>query len=147
MQTIVENTSKKEQQLALKTIKTLSSNRKSKQKTVKFRLDGSDELITIPIKAFKMLQTVLENMAEGNSITLIPSHSELSTQQAAKMLNVSRPHVVKLLEEGQIPFTKAGTHRRINLKDLIEYEKELVKRRKKNLKKLSKQAQSLNLGY
>jgi len=66
-----------------------------------------------------LLFEILDNMAMGKSITLIPSEAEVSTQQAADMLNVSRPHLVKLLEKGEIPFKKVGSHRRIQLKDLI----------------------------
>ncbi|WP_211228191.1 excisionase family DNA-binding protein [Aequorivita capsosiphonis] len=60
-------------------------------------------------------------MAEGKTISIVPSNSEVSTQQAADMLNVSRPHLVKLLEAQKIPFKKVGSHRRILLNDIIEY--------------------------
>jgi len=86
-------------------------------------------------------------MADEKSNTLIPSDAELTTQQAADILNVSRPHIVKLLEEGEIPFKKAGAHRRIELKALVAYDKKLKKTRDKKLAFLAKQAQDLNLGY
>ena len=86
-------------------------------------------------------------MAEGKSMKLIPSDADISTQQAADMLNVSRPHVVKLLETGVMPFKKVGSHRRIELKDLIQYEKMLQDSKEKNMSFLAKQAQELNLGY
>jgi len=86
-------------------------------------------------------------MAEGKSNTLISSDAVLSTQQAADFLNVSRPHLVKLLEEGQIPFEKAGTHRRIELNNLVIYKKKMKATREENLDFLAKQAQDLNLGY
>lgn len=86
-------------------------------------------------------------MAEGKSLTLIPSDAELSTQQAADLLNVSRPHLVKLLEAGQIPFKKVGAHRRIELKDVLAYEEQQRAPRKDQLDFLSQQAQELNLGY
>ena len=94
-----------------------------------------------------MLFDILSNMAEGKSVTLIPSDSEVSTQQAADMLNVSRPHIIKLLEDGAIPFKKVGSHRRIQLKDLMKYEKSLKANREKQLEILAKQAQLNNLGY
>ncbi len=90
---------------------------------------------------------ILGNMAEGKSSTLIPSDAVLSTQQAADFLNVSRPHLVKLLEEGQIPFEKAGTHRSIELNNLVAYKKNLKTNRNEKLEFLTKQAQNLNLGY
>jgi excisionase family DNA binding protein len=86
-------------------------------------------------------------MAEGKSITLIPSDAEVSTQQAADILNVSRPHLVKLLEDGKIAFTKVGTHRRIEIQNLMDYQKNLKKNRRKHLGFLAEQAQELNLGY
>jgi len=94
-----------------------------------------------------LLFEILKNMAEGKSLTLIPSDSVVSTQQAADMLNISRPHLVKLLEEGQIPFKKVGSHRRIELKDVVAHEEKQKKNRKDQLDFLSRQAQELNLGY
>ena len=86
-------------------------------------------------------------MAEGKSVFLIPSDSEVSTQQAADMLNVSRPHIVKLLEKGEISFRKVGSHRRTLLEDLMKYDAALKNQRSKSLEILAKQAQDLNLGY
>lgn len=86
-------------------------------------------------------------MADGKSITLVPSGTEVTTQQAADMLNVSRPHVVKLLGEGKIPFKKIGAHRRIMLDDVIAYDNQQKASRKQQLDFLSKQAQELNMGY
>lgn len=86
-------------------------------------------------------------MAEGKSISLVPSDSEVTTQQAADMLNVSRPHIVKLLEDGIIPHKKVGSHRRILLEDLIEYDRKLKEQRDASLKNLAEQAQDLRLGY
>jgi excisionase family DNA binding protein len=73
--------------------------------------------------------------------------TKISTQQAADLLNVSRPHVVSLLNKGEIPFTKAGTHRRMLLNDIIAYDKKLQKSRNSKLNFLAKQAQELNMGY
>lgn len=86
-------------------------------------------------------------MSEGKSITIVPTDSELSTQQAADMLHVSRPHLIKLLESKKIPFKKVGSHRRILLRDIINFEKKFEKDREEQLKFLSKQAQDLDLGY
>jgi excisionase family DNA binding protein len=86
-------------------------------------------------------------MAEGKTISIIPSNSELSTQQAADMINVSRPHLIKLLESKQIPFNKVGSHRRVLLMDIMKYQDQLAKQRENQLDFLSNQAQDLNLGY
>lgn len=118
-----------------------------KSDNVNIRIHESEESFIIPRKALEFLSYILSIMAEGKAISLIPSESELSTQQAADMLNVSRPHIVKLLEQGVIPFKKAGSHRRILLEDLMKYAGLQKETRKKNLKFLSEQAQELNLGY
>ena len=105
------------------------------------------EFITIPKKALNLLAVIIQNMAEGKTISIIPSHSELSTQQAADMLHVSRPYFIKLLEMGKIPFLKVGSHRRVLLKDVKAYEAQLAKEREIQLDFLAEQAQHLNLGY
>ena len=86
-------------------------------------------------------------MAQGKSIALMPTDAEITTQQAAEILNVSRPHVIKLLEKGDIPFKKVGSHRRILLQDILEYESKFKSERRKKLDYLAKEAQKLNLGY
>lgn len=118
-----------------------------KSDTVNISIQESGELFTIPGKALEFLAHILSIMAEGKAISLIPSESEVSTQQAADMLNVSRPHIVKLLEQGVIPFKKAGSHRRILLEDLMKYAGQQKAITKRNLKMLAEQAQNLSLGY
>ena len=86
-------------------------------------------------------------MAQRKAVSLIPSDSEISTQQAASILNVSRPRVGKLLEEGKIPFKKTGSYRRILLEDLLDYANQRNETRKEQLQFLAQQAQELNLGY
>ncbi len=86
-------------------------------------------------------------MSQGKSIALMPTDAEVSTQQAAEILNVSRPHVIKLLEKGEIPHKKVGSHRRILLQDILKYESNFKLDRRKKLNALTKEAQQLNLGY
>jgi excisionase family DNA binding protein len=103
--------------------------------------------VTLPFSAFKLLMTVLTQMAEGNAITLIPVHAELTSQEAADLLNVSRPYLVRLLEEKKIPFRKVGTRRRILFQDLMDYKTKIDAARRKTLDELSEEAQGLGLGY
>ena len=151
METIVERTTKEDQQIAqsalVKVHKASKNIRHMQNSSVSIKVQNRKEALIIPKKALVLLFDILNNMADGKSITLIPSDAELSTQQAADLLNVSRPHIVKLLEKGEIPFKKVGAHRRIELKDLIAYDKKLKKIRAEKLEFLAKQAQDLNLGY
>lgn len=148
METVLERPTKKEQQMARESVVNFSSAiSRRKSDTVRISIQESGEYFTIPRKALEFLSHILSIMAEGKAISLIPSESELSTQQAADMLNVSRPHIVKLLEHGIIPFKKTGSHRRILLEDLMKYADQQSETRKKSLKFLAKQAQELNLGY
>lgn len=151
METVIKRTSRKDQEIATKSVSDLSRTAaaisKGKLDVVKIKIQESGEFVTVPRKALDLLFNILFNMAEGKSISLVPSDSEVSTQQAADMLNVSRPHVVKLLEQGAIPYKKTGSHRRILLEDLIEYDRKLKEQRNNSLKLLAKQAQELRLGY
>jgi len=151
METILKRTSGDDQRIALGSITRLKGISKKLRTVstpgVKIKIQETGEFITIPKKALSLLITILSNMSEGKSITIIPTDSEVSTQQAADMLNVSRPHLVKLLENNTIPFKRVGSHRRILLRDLITYEKSLQRNREEKLKFLSEQAQDLKLGY
>ncbi len=108
---------------------------------------GAKEQVVIPELAMRLLTDILVQMAQGNAIMLIPVHAELTTQEAADLLNVSRPYLVSLLEEGKIPHRKVGTRRRVMAKDVLEYKANINKQRLAVLEELSEQAQELNMGY
>lgn len=109
------------------------------------KLDGRE--LILPRMALALLRDLLTEMAQGNAVTVVPTHAELTTQEAANLLNVSRPHLVKLLEEGGIPFSKAGAHRRIRYQDLKAYQQKREKGSHKLLDELVEQAQEHGMGY
>lgn len=151
METILKSTSGDDQRIAIESMMILKEVSKKLQNdstpVVEIKIQETGEFITIPKKALLLLITILSNMSEGKSTTIISTDSEVSTQQAANVLNVSRPYLVKLLENNTIPFKKVGSHRRILLGDLIDYKKKFQRIREEKLKLLSEQAQDLNLGY
>jgi len=148
MDAILERPSLQDQQVAGASLTHFAQAIKKKRSAaVTIRLQESEVAITIPRKALELLEFILSSMAQGKALSLIPSDSELSTQQAADMLNVSRPHLVKLLEQGALPFKKVGSHRRIHLADLLAYEARQATHQAQHLHFLAQQAQELNLGY
>jgi excisionase family DNA binding protein len=151
MEALYKKTNREDQSIAEKSVPYLKLSsekvRQNKAGGTQVKIMETGDLITIPRKALFLLTEILEKMAMGKSITIIPSDSNITTQQAADILNVSRPFVVKMLEKGDIPFNKVGTHRRIKLSDIISYDKMSSEQRSENLDFLAQQAQNLNLGY
>jgi excisionase family DNA binding protein len=88
--------------------------------TINGELAGDDALV-VPREAAVLLAQVLGYLASGEGVTVMPEPAELTTQQAAEFLNVSRPYLIKLLETGKIPFRLVGTHRRVRFRDLRDY--------------------------
>lgn len=103
--------------------------------------------LTLPHAAARLLGHVLTEMAHGNAVTLIPIHAEMTTQEAADYLNVSRPFLITLLESGKIPYRKVGTHRRLRFEDVKAYKDRIDAERMKALDELASQAQDLDMGY
>ena len=103
------------------------------------------ETVDIPTPAVRVLREVLDQMAHGRGVALTPLHAELTTRQAAELLQVSRTHLVQLLDEGLIPCRKVGSHRRIRIEDILAYRRETESRRREALDELTARDQALDL--
>jgi excisionase family DNA binding protein len=106
------------------------------------RLVGpGDRTMILPGALYEVLLEAARQLAQGNAVSIIPVARELTTQEAAAILNVSRPHVVSLLETGKIPFHKVGTHRRIQLRDLLAFKQVRDRERRAALQAMVDEAQ------
>lgn len=122
--------------------------RRKKKQSIRVRIQTGntmDESVVIPRPAFALLRDILAEMSKGNAVTLIPTDADLSTQQAADILNVSRPFLIGQLEKGAIPYRMVGTHRRVKFKDLAAHKRTLARNRFAALDKLSALDQKLGL--
>lgn len=104
------------------------------------------ESIELPEPIFHLLARVAEVLARGDAITLVPVHQELTTQQAADLLNISRQYLVRLLEEGKIPYTRTGKHRRLRIDDVVAYKQVRDRERGESLDELARLSDELG-GY
>ncbi|MCQ2739264.1 MAG: helix-turn-helix domain-containing protein [bacterium] len=111
----------------------------------KIALVVNGQEIEVPSIIYVALTEVVKTLNNGDSVTLIPMDKELTTQQAADILNVSRPYFIKLLENGTIKFRKTGTHRKVLMQDLIEYRDKRAENRRANIEEMSKLSQELGL--
>jgi excisionase family DNA binding protein len=108
---------------------------------------GAEQAVVVPRQAFELFLEILGQMANGNAVTILPVHAELTTQQAADLLNVSRPHLVQLLEQGVVPYRRVGTHRRVLAADILRYKRADEQRRQRVLDELTADAQKHGFGY
>lgn len=107
--------------------------------------NGQHLVATVPAAAVQVLAEALARMAEGHPVTLVPLQAELSTQQAADLMGVSRPYFVKLLEQGRLPFRKVGEQRRVRYQDVLHYIEEYQQYALAAVTELSAEAQDLGL--
>ncbi len=107
--------------------------------------DGTE--VEIPASAFVALQAIVRDMAQGLTVTLIPHDRELTTKEAADILNVSRPFLVKLLDRGEMPYHRIGTHRRLRVEDVLAYRELRAARRREKLRELTELSEQLEGGY
>ncbi len=118
----------------------------SKSDELKVQLDDGS-ILALPNMVKTLFQSILTELSEGNMVNIVPIHAELTTQEAANYLNVSRPYLVKLLHDGKLPFHKIGSHRRIKYEDLKLFIAKQEKQRLQSMQELADQAQELDMGY
>ena len=119
--------------------------RKQEPQTVHLTFADGQESIVLPTGSLEMIHRILEAMAAGHGVMVFPQHAELTTMEAADMLNVSRPYLIKLLEAGDIPYHKVGTHRRVRIEDVMRYKEEIDRRREAILDQMVAEAEELGL--
>ncbi|MBI1328583.1 MAG: helix-turn-helix domain-containing protein [Alphaproteobacteria bacterium] len=136
--------SKKDAELATESSRILSALKGDG--AFRVQLEGGQELV-LPSAVKTLLMHLLTEMSRGNAVTIIPIHAELTTQEAADVLNVSRPYLIGLLEKGELPHHMVGTHRRVKFEDISAYRKKREQQREEAMEELAKQAQEMGMGY
>lgn len=139
---------KKEIEAAIRGQRELATWLSTHLETQKITIQDANDIahqIELPTSALKLLVNVLSELAAGNAVQVVPVHAELTTQEAANMLNVSRPHMVKLLEEGHLPFHRTGRHRRVLFADLMHYKEQRDRDSIQAMQALTDQGQVLGL--
>jgi excisionase family DNA binding protein len=109
--------------------------------------DGRLQQSDLPEIAVPMLARMLEELANGRALSLVPVESDMTTNEAADYLNVSRPYLIRLLVAGKIPFHRVGSHKRVSFQEIKRYKEEQKKRSYAALAELQAEAQELNMGY
>jgi excisionase family DNA binding protein len=135
----IKRPSKLEQKTAMESYDALASMLEELQtENPEIEIEETSEKIRIPLNALKLLVKILEETSKGRLVSIVPIATEMTTQAAAELLGCSRPHLIKLLEKGEIQFTKIGKHRRIRYEDIAKYKKEMKARQKQLLIEIMK---------
>ena len=130
----VSKPSKQDQKIAIESYSALAAAiEQINSNQAEIEIEETSDKIKIPISALKLLGDILKAMGQGKLVSIVPIAAEMTTQAAAEMLGCSRPHLVKLLEEGKIAFTKVGKHRRIRFDDVMKYKLKLKQNQKQHI--------------
>jgi len=144
----IQRPSKADQQTAMESYSALASvleELKSGNKDVEIEIEETEEKIKIPLLALKLLAQILKVTSQGKPISIVPVATEMTTQAAAELLGCSRPHLVKSLESGAIPFTMVGKHRRVKYEDIVLYKRKMKTKQKSLLIEMMKADQETGL--
>ena len=136
--------------LARESLKRISPFLTSGKSDLSIRIQNDEHLgadIVLPASMLRLLKEILAEMAQGHGVALLPVQAELTTQQAADLLNVSRPYLIRLLEDRKIPFRLVGQHRRVRFDDLMAYQRKDDEERRRVADELTADAQELGMGY
>lgn len=135
----ISKPSKKEQIAAMESYTALAATLEElHSENPEIEIEETAEKIKIPLKALKLLAKILKATSQGQPISVVPIATEMTTQAAAELLGCSRPHIVKLLEEGKIPFTLVGRHRRVKFEDVMNYKKDMKLKQEKLISDIMK---------
>jgi excisionase family DNA binding protein len=133
----IRKPSKEEQRAARESYEALASSIEQLRTEIpEIEIEETEEKIRIPISALRFLAKILKEISRGNPVSIVPIATELTTQAAAELLGCSRPHIVRLLEEGKIPYTKVGKHRRIKYEDIVIFKKEMKASQRTKIREL-----------
>ena len=142
----INKPSKIEQKVAIKSYAALvAALTHIKETETEIEIEETQDKIVIPSRALQLLGDILKAMSEGKPISIVPVATEVTTQKAAEILGCSRPHLVKLLEEGEMEFVKVGKHRRIMFEDIIKYKQKMKEEQKKHIIDIMNQDEELGL--
>ena len=138
--------SKDEQKVAIESYDVLASViNELRLENPEIEIEETKERIKIPLRALKLLSDILQAMSQGKLISIVPNATEVTTQKAAEMLGCSRPHFVKLLEEGKIEYTKVGKHRRVKYDDVVRFKKKMKEEQKQRIIDMMRSDEDLGL--
>tara|TARA_R110002096_G_scaffold145692_3_gene303654 strand:+ start:34366 stop:34845 length:480 start_codon:yes stop_codon:yes gene_type:complete len=142
----IKKPSKKEQIAAMESYNALAATLEGlHSENPEIEIEETSEKIKIPLKALKLLAKILKATSQGKPISVVPIATEMTTQAAAELLGCSRPHFVKLLEKGQIPYTMVGRHRRVKFQDVMDYKKAMKLKQEQFLIDMMKSDEELGL--
>lgn len=146
VETLTAKPTRSEQEAARRSFPALEESLKSLAKdTTEIEIEETAQKIIVPTMALQLLSRILKDLGEGRPVQIVPIAAEMTTQAAAELLGCSRPHVVKLLEQGKIPFTKIGKHRRVRYEDVMKYRMAMKEQQKRNLRDMMRDDEEAGL--